>query len=70
MKKARLLESTRRGCFCITKQGKEVLAQNPQKINVKFLRQFPDFVEFQKPKKKGGIDPPPTLILKQLQKRL
>jgi len=62
MKKAGLLESTRRGYFCITEQGKGVLAQNPQKINVKFLKQFPEFVEFQKPKKKGEIDPPPVDI--------
>ena len=40
----------------------KVLVQNPQKINVKFLKQFPEFVEFQKPKKKGGIDPPPIDI--------
>jgi len=62
MKKAGLLESTRRGYFCITARGKNVLEQNPQKINVKFLKQFPEFVEFQKPKKKGEIDPPPVDI--------
>ncbi|MCJ7540418.1 MAG: restriction endonuclease, partial [Desulfobacterales bacterium] len=62
MKKAGLLESTRRGYFCITVRGKKVLAQNPQKINVKFLKQFPEFVEFQKPKKRGEIDPPPVDI--------
>jgi len=62
MKKAGLLESTRRGYFCITARGKKILAQNPQKINVKFLKQFPEFVEFQKPKKKGEIDPPPIDI--------
>ena len=62
MKKAGLLESTRRGYFCITARGKKVLVQNPQKINVKFLKQFPEFIEFQKPKKKGEIDPPPIDI--------
>lgn len=62
MKKAGLLESTRRGYFCITARGKKVLVQKPQKINVKFLKQFPEFVEFQKPKKKGEIDPPPIDI--------
>ena len=62
MKKAGLLESARRGYFCITARGKKVLVQNPQKINVKFLKQFPEFVEFQKPKKKGEIDPPPIDI--------
>jgi restriction system protein len=58
IKKAGLMESTRRGYFCITARGKEVLGQSPKKINVKFLKQFPEFVEFQKPKKKGEIDPP------------
>jgi restriction system protein len=63
MKKAGLLEATRRGYFCITKRGGKVLAQNPQNINVKFLSQFPEFIEFRLPKKdyekKEGIDPPP-----------
>jgi len=62
MKKAGLMESTRRGYFCITAQGNKVLAQDPQKINVKFLKQFPEFVEFQKPKKKGEIILSPTDI--------
>jgi restriction system protein len=47
LKKAGLLESTRRGYFKIARRGLEVLAQNPSAINVAFLRQFPEFVEFQ-----------------------
>lgn len=46
MKKAGLLESTRRGFFSITKRGEKVLKQNPSKIGVRFLSQFPEFVEF------------------------
>ncbi len=46
MTKAALLESTRRGHFRITERGKEVLAKNPSAINVQFLRQFPEFVQF------------------------
>jgi len=46
MNKAALLESTRRGHFRITERGREVLSKNPPEINVKFLEQFPEFVEF------------------------
>lgn len=46
MNKAALLESTRRGYFRITQRGRDVLAKNPPEINVKFLDQFPEFIEF------------------------
>jgi restriction system protein len=51
MKKAGLLETTRRGYYKITERGQEVLRKNPAKIDAAFLRQFPEFVEFQRPKK-------------------
>jgi len=41
--KAGLLSSTRRGYFQITERGQKVLAQNPDKISRKSLRQFPDY---------------------------
>jgi restriction system protein len=47
LRKAGLLESTRRGYFKISRRGLEVLSQKPSAINVAFLRQFPEFVEFQ-----------------------
>ena len=46
MNKAALLEATRRGHFRITQRGREVLSKNPPEINVKFMEQFPEFVEF------------------------
>jgi restriction system protein len=46
MKKAGLLETPRRGRLKITQRGLDVLAQNPQKINVTFLDQFKEFQEF------------------------
>ncbi len=49
MKKAGLVKSTRRGYFQITERGLDVLRQNPPKINTAFLKQFPEFVEFQTP---------------------
>jgi len=47
LKKAGLLTSPKRSYFQITQQGREVLAQKPIHINVAFLRQFPEFIEFQ-----------------------
>lgn len=52
MKKAGLLESTRRGYFLITERGREVIKRNPKVINDRFLTQFPEFLEFQTRKSK------------------
>ena len=46
MKKAGLLESPRRGYFRITDRGLQALEQQPETINVKFLEQYPEFLEF------------------------
>jgi restriction system protein len=48
MKKAGMLETTRRGYYRITERGQQVLQGNPPRINAAFLKQFPEFVEFQK----------------------
>lgn len=57
MKKAGLLEATRRGYFKISQRGKEVLLSKPKVINVKFLKQFPEFIEFQRLKgTRGGAN--------------
>jgi restriction system protein len=44
--KAKLLESPRRSIFQITDRGKEVISRNPSQINAKFLKQFPEYLEF------------------------
>ena len=46
MKKAGLLESPRRGYFRITDRGLQTLEQKPEMVNVKFLEQYPEFLEF------------------------
>jgi restriction system protein len=46
LKKAGLLEDPRRGYFCITERGKDVLRAKPTKIDMKYLRQFPEYIEF------------------------
>lgn len=50
LKKAGLLNSPRREIFCITDRGRSVLATNPHRIDVKYLEQFPEFIEF-----RGGV---------------
>jgi len=51
LKKAVLLEPTRRGYLKITERGLSVLNQNPQNINIKFLDQFEEFKKFRAYKK-------------------
>ncbi|EKD08110.1 MULTISPECIES: restriction endonuclease [Limnospira] len=46
LKKAGLLEDPKRATFVITDLGKQILAQNPDRIDAKYLRQFPSFLEF------------------------
>lgn len=47
--KAGLLESPRRSVFRISNRGKEVLRQNPERVNMAFLRQYPEYLEFIRP---------------------
>ena len=44
--KSLLLSTPGRAKFCITDRGLQVLKNNPTRIDVKFLRQFPEFIEF------------------------
>jgi restriction system protein len=46
MKKATLIESTRRGFLIITQRGLDTLGRKPKKIDVNFLEQFKEFREF------------------------
>ena len=50
LKKAGLLEDTRRSHFRITEEGLKTLANSPTEINIKFLQQFSGFNEFRKKK--------------------
>jgi restriction system protein len=56
LKKACLLDSQKRATVVITKRGLDVLKKSPTEINVKFLRRFPEFLEFQAPKKANGTE--------------
>ena len=55
--KAGLLDAPRRGIVKITQRGREVLDQNPPKINIPFLNRYPEFVEFRTASKPPGGGP-------------
>ncbi len=62
LKAAGLLENPNRGRVRISDQGRNVLANKPQAINIKFLRQFPSYCEFSgKTQSKSGMGSEPTL---------
>lgn len=46
LKKAMLLEVPQRGVFKLTERGAQVLASKPMRIDMKFLEQFPEYLEF------------------------
>jgi len=46
LKKAGLIEDPRRGYFHITERGKAVLKENLDRIDMQYLRKFPEYMEF------------------------
>ena len=45
LKMAGLIENLRRGVFKITNDGIDILKKNPEKINLKLLKQFPTYLD-------------------------
>lgn len=56
MSKAGLIASPARGRFVATDAGRALLAQNPERVDVKLLLQRPDFREFYKSSNSAGTD--------------
>ena len=56
MKKAGLIDSFKRGHITISEKGIEVIKSRPATINVKYLKQYPEFLAFQIPQKKETTD--------------
>jgi restriction system protein len=50
LQQAGLLVSPRRGHFQLSPRGRDVLKSPPPRIDIKFLEQYPEFVEFRTPK--------------------
>lgn len=57
LQRAALLDSPRRGHFRITERGRDVLRDPPERITVKYLERFPEFVEFRSTTKKEAAEP-------------
>lgn len=53
MNAAGLIEKPRRGYMKITIRGRSVLEEDPQRIDVKFLERYPEFVAFRRKGKKA-----------------
>jgi restriction system protein len=53
LKKAGLLVITGRGRFQITDRGKRALSENPERINMKYLKRFPEYVEWHEHPRQG-----------------
>lgn len=48
LKKSGLLDSSKRGFFKISTLGLQTLNENPEKVDAKYLKRFPEFLEFQR----------------------
>lgn len=57
MKKAGLLSSPQRGQVEITERGRQVLKENPAKINVEYLNRFPEFQAFRTTENDSSVSP-------------
>ena len=55
LKKAMLISYVQRGQFQITERGQSALAKNPPRIDVTYLRQFAEFLEFHKPTRATAV---------------
>ena len=62
LQRAGLLNRPKRGSYQITDRGLKVLKENPTKVDVKFLYQFPEFVKFRETKKEDEKVPDTTGI--------
>ena len=58
LKQAGLLEHVGRGVFKITERGLDVLGENPEKIDMKFLEKFDEYQEFKHRRKEPGDKTP------------
>jgi len=56
LKKAGLIDSSKRAFVKITGRGLDLLKEKPKEINVKYLKRYPEFIEFITPHKDENAD--------------
>lgn len=49
LKQAGIVESPRRGAYRITERGRTALSEKPERIDIQYLKRFPEFVAFRTP---------------------
>ncbi len=54
LKKAGLMDSPKRATFVISEIGLATLAKNPDRVDARYLKQFPAFLEFQNANRNSG----------------
>jgi restriction system protein len=59
LKQAGLVRSPSRGIYQITDRGREAL-ESADRIDMKFLEQYPEYLEFRSRSRPGKPEPPPT----------
>jgi restriction system protein len=70
---AKLLEITRRAYFRITDRGREILRENPKRVDVRLLERFPEFNEFKQRAREsqtGGLSPSTAEITTSAEAKL
>lgn len=61
LKKAGLIDQTRRSFFRISQRGLDVLGRKPPRIDVSYLEQFPEFQEFRSLRRQDGLAASPSV---------
>jgi restriction system protein len=56
LQRAGLLEKAGRGRYRITEQGRQVLAEPPERIDLKFLNRYPSYVDWRRGRPQGGVE--------------
>jgi restriction system protein len=64
LKQAGLVEATKRAHFQITQRGRDVLKSGAERIDINFLKKFPEFIAFQKRTSGGNENDDATTLQK------
>jgi restriction system protein len=59
LKKAALVDQVRRGVIRISEQGRQVVTENPGRVDMKYLERFPAYAAWNRGKIKGKIEDEP-----------
>jgi restriction system protein len=70
LKKADLIRQPRRGLIQITDQGRAVLAENPPRIDMAYLRRFPSYATWRESEDQTGVSEPEIAVAQTPDERI